>query len=153
MRYSILTAIFAVSVIACSDAATEQSTQLKKAQVKASVAEPIKQVGNVDRSAINQAHSKLNQLISNTECDSSSQCQAIAVGSRACGGPSSYAIFSSKNVNSDEVTKLASEITTLESQYNAANDMMSICQHLTKPATQCVANKCVKVPGSPTSVY
>jgi hypothetical protein len=83
-------------------------------------------------------------LIADKTCDNSSQCRVIAVGSRACGGPSSYAVFSSKMANKNKVNTLADKVTKYESQYNAQTGRMSICQHLVAPSTQCINNVCEK---------
>ncbi|MEJ6476518.1 hypothetical protein [Pseudoalteromonas piscicida] len=87
----------------------------------------------------------LEKLVSDKHCDDSSQCKAIAVGHRACGGPSSYIVYSTQSVDEAHVAELADKITGLERAYNMQNQMMSICEHLVEPATQCVENKCVKL--------
>ncbi|NOU53028.1 hypothetical protein HG263_21230 [Pseudoalteromonas sp. JBTF-M23] len=94
---------------------------------------------------IEQLHNQLKTLTQDVSCDTTMQCQVEAVGSRACGGPSSYIVYSNKSANPDTIKQIASKITLFESTYNAKNKMMSICQHLTKPSTQCVENKCVKL--------
>jgi len=94
--------------------------------------------------SLNEKKVEFQDFIANKECDTSNQCQVIAVGSRACGGPSQYAIYSKKAVNSDKVQTLASKITVAEKSFNEINDMMSICQHLEEPAAQCVNNVCAK---------
>ncbi|MBE0366707.1 hypothetical protein [Pseudoalteromonas aurantia] len=96
---------------------------------------------------------QLTELTKNNACDNTVQCQVMPVGSRACGGPSSYLVFSKKYANPHKVSTLADKITHLESQYNAKNRMVSICQHLTQPSTQCVENKCVKIEGSAQATY
>ena len=79
---------------------------------------------------------EFNALIKNKECDSTNQCQILPVGSRACGGPSQYVVYSNKHVDSKKAQALALQITNAEKVFNEKNKMMSICQHLTKPAAQ-----------------
>ncbi|EWH04069.1 MULTISPECIES: hypothetical protein [Pseudoalteromonas] len=155
MRFSLLAVLFPALLTACSDAATTKQTEL---QATTSKLENAPQAVEISKSApekttITAAHQQLKQLIQDPSCDNSSQCKVLPVGSRACGGPSSYVVYSTKTANSSEVEKIAQKITSLESQYNAANDVMSICQHLTAPGTQCSANTCVKIDGSAASVY
>lgn len=102
---------------------------------------------------IRAAKTELNTLIADTQCDTSTQCRVNAVGSRACGGPSSFIVYSTKSVSEEQVTALSDKVTKLESNYNAQKGMMSICQHLTTPSTQCVENKCVKLEGSAVSAF
>ncbi|WP_440054640.1 hypothetical protein ACSLBF_00185 [Pseudoalteromonas sp. T1lg65] len=107
---------------------------------------------DVSQDDIGKAMAALELLVENKHCDNDNQCKVIAVGSRACGGPSSYHVFSTQNGNVKEITAQAEAITKLESHYNAQKQMMSICQHLAEPSTQCLNNKCVKLEGN-QSVY
>ncbi len=161
MRYPLLAILFPVLLTACSDAATNEqakpevtSQKLVEEPKAAAVKKPTK-VNKIapNQASINSAHEQLEQLIDKPSCDNSSQCKVLAVGSRACGGPSKYVVYSTKTADATEVKKLAQEITTLEQQFNALNDMMSICQHLSAPGTQCSANTCVRIEGSAASVY
>ncbi|WP_247664843.1 hypothetical protein [Pseudoalteromonas sp. MMG010] len=96
---------------------------------------------------------KLSEITANLQCDTTSQCKVQAVGSRACGGPSRYIVYSTKHTNSDDVTKHADTITQYEKTLNAKEDMASICQHIPAPGTQCISNSCVKIEGSSASPY
>ncbi len=102
---------------------------------------------------IKTAKAELNTLITDKQCDTSTQCRISAVGSRACGGPSSFVVYSTKSASEKQVAALSDKITKLESNYNSQKGMMSICQHLTTPSTQCVENKCVKLEGSAVSAF
>lgn len=102
---------------------------------------------------IKTAKAELNTLITDKQCDTSTQCRISAVGSRACGGPSSFIVYSTKSASEKQVAALSDKITKLESNYNSQKGMMSICQHLTTPSTQCVENKCVKLEGSAVSAF
>ena len=102
---------------------------------------------------IKTAKAELNMLITDTQCDTSTQCRISAVGSRACGGRSSFIVYSTKSASEKQVAALSDKITKLESSYNSQKGMMSICQHLTTPSTQCVENKCVKLEGSAVSAF
>ena len=77
----------------------------------------------------------------------------IAAGSRACGGPSQYLIYSTKVTSEKKVKEVANKLTHYESQYNAANGMQSICEMLTPPRTQCIKNTCVNVSDRITSTH
>lgn len=102
-------------------------------------------VAELTQEQLSDLKQQLDTLTADKSCDNSSQCQVTAVGDRACGGPSSYLIFSTKHNNATTVTQLADKITAAEKAYNLKNQVMSICEHLTKPSAQCVENKCVKL--------
>ncbi|QPB81524.1 hypothetical protein CWC22_000210 [Pseudoalteromonas rubra] len=115
-------------------------------------------VAHIDKDAINEAGLKnqrayLKFITKDKECDTTTQCKVLPVGSRACGGPSDYVIFSTKTADPDKVKELADKLTHAEATYNAKNRMISICEHLSAPATQCVNNKCVKLEHSNQATY
>ncbi len=114
---------------------------------------PVDAAKEVSLDDIKTAKNKLNNLIADKQCSTSSQCKVSAVGSRACGGPSDYIVYSTQSAPQKQVSALSDTITQLESTYNVQKGMMSICQHLTAPSTQCVENKCVKLEGSAVSVF
>ena len=124
-----------------------------KGDTQAKYSNPVEAVPHAPKNTLSAARKKLKDMIKDKRCDSTMQCQVIAVGSRACGGPSSYVTFSTQAADLQVVKKLADSITVLESQYNAKNRMVSICQHLTQPSTQCVENKCVKIQGNAQATY
>ncbi|WP_138542759.1 hypothetical protein [Pseudoalteromonas ruthenica] len=95
--------------------------------------------------SIKADYQRLEALTQDKSCDSASQCKVVAVGSRACGGPSQYLVYSSKSADPQQVSALANSLAAQESQLNAEKGMMSICQHLTRPAAQCKLKQCVAV--------
>jgi hypothetical protein len=159
MRLSVIALLLPLCLSACSDTATtSNSEQLSPAPA---VLAKSKQATKLDpqmqeqptRENIQKAHQQLKTLTADSQCDNSAQCKVVAVGSRACGGPSSYLVYSNKTANEQAVEQLSKKITSLESQFNAENSMVSICQHLMAPGAQCVENKCVKLDSSAASVY
>tara|TARA_Y100000034_G_C6866135_1_gene394776 strand:- start:747 stop:1271 length:525 start_codon:yes stop_codon:yes gene_type:complete len=107
----------------------------------------------VTASTLSKLRAEINNIEAANECDSSMQCEVVAAGSRACGGPSHYMIYSTKHTSKEKALSIASELTKYESLYNAQNDMQSICAMLTKPSTQCIDNKCVKLTNSSQLAY
>jgi len=78
------------------------------------------------------------------QCTTSVDCATAAVGSRACGGPKSYVVYSRKSSNAENIRSLAQMTTTLEQQYNIENSVMSICSMVMAPRAVCdQANRCV----------
>ncbi|CAF0726067.1 unnamed protein product [Adineta steineri] len=76
------------------------------------------------------------------QCTTAADCTAAAVGSRACGGPSSYVVYSAECANAEQISSLIQLATRLEKQFNTENEMMSICSMIMPPKALCVANKC-----------
>lgn len=76
-------------------------------------------------------------------CKSVASCQAVAVGSRACGGPASYVIASVLNPNYEELTYLAQASEVKGELFNQDNGVISICVMAPMPKVSCVKNLCV----------
>lgn len=75
-------------------------------------------------------------------CDSTQQCQTIAIGAKACGGPERYLAWSSKN-NDGKKLKALAQAQADASRKHQADGMMSTCSIVTDPGATCVAGRCV----------
>ncbi|ASM48344.1 hypothetical protein PESP_a0051 [Pseudoalteromonas espejiana DSM 9414] len=171
MRTPLLALLLPLCLTACLETASNNEKQTTENQLKevpqatalpenkkAHTKDTVQSLTKTDSKSVSvedikSVKAELNSLVANNQCDTNEQCKVTPVGSRACGGPSSFVVYSTKTANDADVLTLSKKITALESNYNAQNEMMSICQHLTTPSTQCVENKCVKLEGSAVSVF
>ena len=76
-------------------------------------------------------------------CDSTQQCQTIAIGAKACGGPESYLAWSTKNNDGKKLKALAQAHAEASRKQQQADGMMSTCSIVTDPGASCVAGRCV----------
>ncbi|WP_408098034.1 hypothetical protein ACJVC5_03670 [Peredibacter sp. HCB2-198] len=79
---------------------------------------------------------------SDLRCAKASDCKIIPIGSRACGGPSSYMITSQFNSNMAELEYLATQTEVKQAAYNRNYNVMSICTLVMPPEAKCVASYC-----------
>ena len=79
---------------------------------------------------------------SDLSCKSQSDCDSLAAGSRACGGPNEFIIVSKNNVALDALTKLVEIEAQVESQYNMEVGGASICSMEMPPKVMCEKNMC-----------
>ena len=75
-------------------------------------------------------------------CDSTQQCQTIAIGAKACGGPERYLAWSSKG-NDGKKLKALAQAQAEASRKQQADGMMSTCSIVTDPGATCEAGRCV----------
>ncbi|MGK5041161.1 hypothetical protein ACQ4WQ_12520 [Janthinobacterium sp. GB1R12] len=75
-------------------------------------------------------------------CDSTQQCQTIAIGAKACGGPERYLAWSSKD-NDGKKLKALAQAQAEASRKQQADGMMSTCSIVTDPGATCEAGRCV----------
>lgn len=61
------------------------------------------------------------------------QCKTIAFGSKPCGGPSRYLVYSTLKTNESKLERLVSEYNRLEEKYNKENELVSDCMLATEP--------------------
>ena len=80
-------------------------------------------------------------IAEDNRCDSSADCAVVPTGARACGGPSSYAVYSTKSANVALIQTLAQATVKLEQQYNRENSIISICSIARPPGAACNQGK------------
>lgn len=75
-------------------------------------------------------------------CTAVADCEAVAVGSAPCGGPSDYLIVSSRNSSFEQIVTLAEQVSELQHRFNLQNDLAGTCQFLMPPNLVCSAGTC-----------
>jgi hypothetical protein len=100
------------------------------------------EVTQEDIATVNRALATAVQL--DNRCAKSTDCTTVAVGSRACGGPNGYVVYSILSSNAQDIRSLAQLTTKLEHEYNADNSVVSICSLVMPPKPMCdETEKCV----------
>ncbi|MFC3034545.1 hypothetical protein ACFOEE_18745 [Pseudoalteromonas fenneropenaei] len=150
MRIWLLTLPFILSLSACSNEEPQTaSLPTPSAQsTETTEVEPVPSVKKQHTSAEEEIvvlKARLAQLTQDKPCQQSAECRVLPVGHRACGGPDGFVVFSTQNNDANQLEALANTITSLQRQLNFAEQRMSICQHLTAPAAQCIEHQCTAV--------
>ncbi len=96
----------------------------------------------------------LNSLIAEVSardlsCAQDSDCVALAKGSKACGGPTSYVVASNKSADFASLEALIAEFTRQEHQDNIDGNAMSTCSYEVAPAVACANHACAAT-GNPS---
>lgn len=150
MKASILLAMLAVVTTAgCAD--TSSYRQHRDNQPDASVenVDPIVNSTKVSKRTtteqLKSLHTSLDEMIQNKYCETNTQCKVIGTGSLPCGGSSQYFVYSTLEVGTTSVKKVADKITALEKEANKNNNRMGICMHTPPPVAECVNNRCTNV--------
>lgn len=76
-------------------------------------------------------------------CSHDYQCDVVAVGTKACGGPADFVMVSSQNNKYSQIEQLALLSKVLDRDYNVENGIISDCAMQIRPVSLCVQNKCV----------
>ena len=108
-------------------------------QISVPVAKPVAASG--DLAAVDaQLETTLNNA---SACTADTECHSVAVGSKACGGPTGYRAYSSKTVSTASVEALAQHERELAAQAARESHQASPCFMLADPGARCEQNKCV----------
>jgi len=87
----------------------------------------------------------IQSFISADSCSETDQCSFLAYGSKACGGPQGYLLFSNQ-VDVEALTKMVEEYNKAEDAYNRKFGVSSDCMFITPPPQiACENGKCVQV--------
>jgi hypothetical protein len=119
-RVAALLGLATLALAACAaDTTAPPATPAPAAKTSAELMEPIK------------------ALIGEAECDHPSQCFAVPVGAKACGGPAGFLAWSSKGT--DQKALLAAVQTQAEAQKaeNAKSGLASDCRMITQMQATC----------------
>ncbi len=85
----------------------------------------------------------IQELVNESSCADSSQCRYIAYGTKACGGPQGYLVFSSE-IDTEKLEALVTKYSKDEDTYNKQNGIMSDCSIPSPPEQlDCVDGKCI----------
>jgi len=87
----------------------------------------------------------IDELIDSGSCTENSECLSIAFGSKPCGGPWSYLVYSS-SIDTDYLAILVADYNSAEEAYNNSCDVVSDCMFVAPPnELACEDGKCVIV--------
>jgi hypothetical protein len=95
---------------------------------------------------------QIRALIGSAACTDSSQCQTLAVGKRACGGPESYLPWSSAHTDGAQLRALAERLAQERKAELAKSGEMSTCRFIADPGAVCHAGTCQLRPGGPEAI-
>lgn len=75
------------------------------------------EVREITASGLQRQFKEIQDLVNSGNCSEDSQCSFMAYGSKACGGPQGYLVFSS-NIDVDALQKKVKKYTEDERLYN-----------------------------------
>jgi hypothetical protein len=98
-----------------------------------------------DLAELTALQEEIELLIDSGVCSENSDCDYIAFGSKACGGPKTYLVFST-SIDVELLQQKVSTYNALENAFNQKWGIISDCSVPTPPADiTCIAGKCTAV--------
>ena len=150
-----------VGLMACSGAAPEQPAVGAAPAAAASAGEGRAAVGAPPRAPAApdptiEQRAEILRLIGLASCRDDSQCRALPVGSKPCGGPETYLAWSVAATQVGQLEALAGRYKEARAARNQRLGMMSDCAVVPEPAVRCVPDaapaqggRCQALPARP----
>ncbi len=99
----------------------------------------------LDLKVLSNLGDDINVLIESSVCTDETECAFIAFGSKPCGGPWGYLIYSN-SIDTDELIEKVERFNQLQNTYNLRYNITSDCSVVSPPVSLiCEDNKCKAV--------
>ncbi len=102
-----------------------------------------------DRATLEAMYQEIRDLTQDRTCQDTPECAALPLGSKPCGGPWTYLVYSKSTVNEVELQARVLHLGVYEAQYNEEYHVVSDCSLATAPNPACVNSVCVDSNQSP----
>ncbi|WP_370477516.1 hypothetical protein [Tamlana flava] len=98
-----------------------------------------------EQTELNNLKSEIEALANTSICNETSECKFIGLGSKPCGGPWSYLIYSN-SIDIEQLERMVANYNQLEAEFNARWGMVSDCAVVNPPSSvNCENNTCIAV--------
>ena len=98
---------------------------------------------NISSSELETKNQEIQDYINSFSCSETSGCGFIAFGSKPCGGPRKYLLFSN-DVDLEKLNQMVKNYNELDEQYNKQTNAISDCMYQLPPTeVKCINGVCV----------
>jgi hypothetical protein len=84
----------------------------------------------------------IEEFAKNKACSGGDNCRVMAMGSKACGGPTSYIIYSLSNTDEKQLSDKVKQYTDLQKALNIKYNRTSDCSLSVAPTVDCLNGVC-----------
>jgi hypothetical protein len=85
------------------------------------------------------------QQVGTAACSSPAVCRTLPLGSKPCGGPRRYLVYSLAVTDSARLAADAARYNEAEARRNKEKGLVSDCSMLIPPKVSCVSRRCVAI--------
>ena len=97
---------------------------------------------DADDQKLEQLGKEIEAFAKNKACSGGDNCRSMPMGSRACGGPSSYIIYSLSKTDEKQLSDKVKQYTDLQKELNIKYNRTSDCSLLMPPTVDCLNGVC-----------
>ncbi len=102
-----------------------------------------------DSGTLQAMYQEIYDLAEDRSCGNLSDCASLPLGSKPCGGPWLYLVYSKPRVHEIELQAKAIQLALYEEEYNREYHRSSMCDYAIAPNLGCVNGECVDLDQSP----
>ncbi len=102
-----------------------------------------------DSAKLAAIRTRTEELLGEPRCSQSSECVAVAFGSKPCGGPWTYLVYSRTSADESALLDKVKEYNQFNKVINERHGLISDCMLVTEPRLDCVNGRCVVPDRSP----
>lgn len=99
-----------------------------------------------DTERLEELRRLIQQEIGTPDADKPTQCKLIPFGSKPCGGPSGYLVYSTLKTDEARLKRLVGEFNQLQKKMNEESNVMSDCAVTPKPEVEFTGGLCKTKP-------
>ncbi|MBC7408314.1 MAG: hypothetical protein H7339_07990 [Arcicella sp.] len=89
-----------------------------------------------------QLSKEIEEFAKNKVCFGGDNCKTMAMGSKPCGGPTSYIIYSLSKTDEKQLSDKVKQYTDLQKELNIKYNRISDCSLLIPPTVDCLNGIC-----------
>jgi hypothetical protein len=89
-----------------------------------------------------QLSKEIEEFAKNKACSERDNCKTMAMGSKPCGGPTSYIIYSLSKTDEKQLSDKVKQYTDFEKELNTKYNRISDCSLLIPPIVDCLNGIC-----------
>ncbi len=86
-----------------------------------------------NRADLNKLKKEIDREIGKPRAKRLTQCKVIAFGAKACGGPTTYLVYSSLQTKENKLRRLVGQYNFLQDKINKETDAISDCMFIEEP--------------------
>ncbi len=101
-----------------------------------------------DLAQLEMMKAEILDFIGEPSCSQVSECAAIAFGSKPCGGPWTYLVYSKTTVDAEDLQDMVDEYNAFNDIVNRRHRIWSNCAFVGAPTLECVEMLCVGLDSS-----
>ena len=95
-----------------------------------------------DDQKLAQLSKEIEEFAKNKACSGGDNCKTMAMGSKPCGGPTSYIIYSLSKTDEKQLSDKVKQYTDFEKELNTKYNRISDCSLLIPPIVDCLNGTC-----------